>query len=251
LKPTLVTAPQHVSPGEIAVLEVSGLHAGYGHVTVLRGVDLTLNAGEIVAVLGSNGVGKTTLNHNLCGLHRPFRGSVHFEGQEITGWPPERVVDLGMLQVPEGRKLFPNLTVLENLEMGSYRRGKRNRASNLERVFTSFPKLRERQKQLAGTLSGGEQQMVAIGRSLMAEPKLLIFDEPSLGLSPLLVEEMFKLIYEINQQGVSVLLVEQNVIQSLELAHRAYVVENGVIALSGPAQELASDPELKKSYLGL
>ncbi len=233
------------------MLEVTGLHAGYGHVTVLRGIDLNLRPGEIVAVLGSNGVGKTTLNHNVCGLYRPFQGTIRFEGQDITGWRPNRIVDLGLLQVPEGRKLFPNLTVLENLEMGSYRRGKPNRAQNLERVFSSFPKLRERRAQLAGTLSGGEQQMVAIGRSLMAEPKLLIFDEPSLGLSPLLVEEMFKLIATINQQGVSVLLVEQNVVQSLELAHRAYVIENGVVALSGSARELAADPELKRSYLGL
>ncbi len=233
------------------MLEVTGLHAGYGHVTVLRGINLSLQAGEIVAVLGSNGVGKTTLNHNVCGLYRPFQGKIRFEDQDITGWRPNRIVDLGLLQVPEGRKLFPNLTVLENLEMGSYRRGKPHRARNLERVFTSFPKLSERRTQLAGTLSGGEQQMVAIGRSLMAEPKLLIFDEPSLGLSPLLVEEMFQLIADINQQGVSVLLVEQNVVQSLELAHRAYVIENGVVALSGAAQELAADPELKKSYLGL
>ena len=233
------------------MLEVRDIHAAYGNVTVLRGVDLELQEGEIVAVLGSNGAGKTTLNHNLCGLYRPIQGSVHFDGQDITGWRPEKIVALGILQVPEGRRLFPNLSVLENLEMGSYRRGKPSRTHNLERVFSIFPRLKERHLQLAGTLSGGEQQMAAIGRSLMADPKLLIFDEPSLGLSPLLVEEMFQLIEDINRQGVTVLLVEQNVVQSLNLADRAYVIENGTVTLSGSAGELAENPELKKSFLGL
>ena len=233
------------------MLDVKNIHAGYGAVTVLRGINLQLHEGEIVAVLGSNGAGKTTLNHNLSGLYKPFQGSVSFDGQDITGWKPNQIVAQGMLQVPEGRRLFPNLNVLENLEMGSYCRGKASRSQNLERVFSIFPKLKERRDQLAGTLSGGEQQMAAIGRSLMADPKLLIFDEPSLGLSPLLVEEMFQLIADISKQGMTVLLVEQNVVQSLNLADRAYVIENGTVTLSGAADELAENPELKKSFLGL
>ena len=170
---------------------------------------------------------------------------------DITGWRPEKIVEMGMIQIPEGRRLFPNLSVLENLEMGSYKRGKASRTQNLERVFEIFPRLKERREQLAGTLSGGEQQMAAIGRSLMADPKLMIFDEPSLGLSPILVEEMFQLIADINRQGMTILLVEQNVVQSLNLANRAYVIENGTVTLSGKANELAENPELKKSFLGL
>ncbi len=233
------------------MLEVKNIHAAYGKVNVLRGIDLHLEEGEIVAVLGSNGAGKTTLNHNLCGLYYPVEGSVKFSGMDITGWRPERIVEMGMIQIPEGRRLFPNLSVLENLEMGSYKRGKASRTQNLERVFEIFPRLKERREQLAGTLSGGEQQMAAIGRSLMADPKLMIFDEPSLGLSPILVEEMFQLIADINRQGMTILLVEQNVVQSLNLANRAYVIENGTVTLSGKANELAENPELKKSFLGL
>ena len=233
------------------MLEVKNIHAAYGKVNVLRGIDLHLEEGEIVAVLGSNGAGKTTLNHNLCGLYCPVEGSVKFSGMDITGWRPEKIVEMGMIQIPEGRRLFPNLSVLENLEMGSYKRGKASRTQNLERVFKIFPRLKERREQLAGTLSGGEQQMAAIGRSLMADPKLMIFDEPSLGLSPILVEEMFQLIADINRQGMTILLVEQNVVQSLNLANRAYVIENGTVTLSGKANELAENPELKKSFLGL
>jgi len=232
------------------MLEVRGLHAGYGAVEVLRGVDLDVTAGEIVALLGSNGAGKSTLNNNLSGLYRPFAGSIRFEGMEIAGAPSTRIVAAGLVQVPEGRRVFPNLSVRENLELGSYRRGRPNRARNLERVTTIFPRLQERFGQAAGTLSGGEQQMLAIGRGLMTEPKLLILDEPSLGLSPLLVEEMFALIGRINAEGLSILLVEQNVVQSLGIAHRAYVLEHGTIALSGPAAQLAEDPALKRSYLG-
>ena len=233
------------------MLEVKNIHAAHGKIKVLRGIDLHLEEGEIVAVLGSNGAGKTTLNHNLCGLYRPVEGSIKFLGMDITGWRPERIVEIGMIQIPEGRRLFPNLSVLENLEMGSYKRGKASRTQNLERVFEIFPRLKERREQLAGTLSGGEQQMAAIGRSLMADPKLMIFDEPSLGLSPILVEEMFQLIADINRQGMTILLVEQNVVQSLNLANRAYVIENGTVTLSGKANELAENPELKKSFLGL
>ena len=233
------------------MLEVRGLHAGYGALRILRGIDMKIEAGEVVAVLGANGVGKTTLNNALTGLLRPTQGSIAWLGADIAGLRPERIVAGGLVQVPEGRRIFPNLTVRENLELGSYRRGKANRARNLERVLGGLPRLQERLGQLAGTLSGGEQQMLATGRGLMAEPKLLILDEPSLGLSPLMVEDMFGMIQRISAEGVTVLLVEQNVVQSLDIAHRAYVLENGAFALSGPARELAADPRLKQAYLGL
>ena len=232
------------------MLDVRALRAGYGAIEVLRGVDLAVGAGEIVALLGSNGAGKSTLNNNVSGLYRPFGGTIAFDGANIAGAPSMRIVDAGLVQVPEGRRVFPNLSVRENLEMGSYRRGRAARAKNLERVLAVFPRLNERMTQLAGTLSGGEQQMLAIGRGLMSEPRLLILDEPSLGLSPLLVEEMFTLIGRLNRDGLAILLVEQNVVQSLAIAHRAYVLENGRIALSGAAAELAEHPELRKSYLG-
>lgn len=233
------------------MLKIKGLHAGYGQVQILRGIDLDIKQGEIVAVLGSNGAGKSTLNNNICGLYKPFSGSIHFQGKDITGQDPKQIVSEGLIQIPEGRRIFPNLSVLENLEIGSYRRGKANRKKNLERMLEIFSRLRERLSQPAGTLSGGEQQMLAIGRGLMAEPKLLILDEPSLGLSPLLVEQMFDLIKNINEDGLSIVLVEQNVMQSLKLANRAYVIENGVVTLSGPASELIENTELKKSYLGI
>ena len=233
------------------MLEVSGLHAGYGALRILRGIDMRIERGEVVAVLGSNGVGKTTLNNAVCGLIRATQGQVRFDGASIASAAPERIVALGLVQVPEGRRIFPNLTVQENLELGSYRRGRANRWRNLERVLTWFPRLRERLTQLAGTLSGGEQQMLATGRGLMAEPRLLVLDEPSLGLSPLMVEEMFAMIRRIRGEGVTVLLVEQNVVQSLGVADRAYVLENGVFTLSGKASELVNDPRLKQAYLGL
>jgi branched-chain amino acid transport system ATP-binding protein len=233
------------------MLEVSGLKAGYGQVQILRGIDISVEAGEIVAVLGSNGVGKSTLNNNISGLYKPFEGSIRFEGRDITGADPARIVAQGLIQVPEGRRIFPNLSVRENIEIGSYRRGKPARSRNFDRVLEIFPRLKDRLSQLAGTLSGGEQQMVAIGRGLMAEPKLLILDEPSLGLSPLLVEQMFNLIRQINDGGLSIVLVEQNVMQSLKLADRAYVIENGSVTLSGRASELIENVELKKSYLGI
>jgi branched-chain amino acid transport system ATP-binding protein len=232
------------------VLEVAGLRAGYGAIEILRGVDIAVGAGEIVALLGSNGAGKSTLNNNVCGLYRPFGGTVRFEGQDITGARSMRIVEAGLVQVPEGRRIFPNLSVRENLELGSYRRGRSNRQKNLDHVVQIFPRLEERWTQAAGTLSGGEQQMLAIGRGLMGEPKLLILDEPSLGLSPLLVEEMFALIGRLNSEGLAILLVEQNVVQSLAIAHRAYVLEGGLVALSGRASELAEHPGLRKSYLG-
>ena len=233
------------------MLEVRQLHAGYGSVEILRGIDLEVGAGEIVAVLGSNGVGKSTLNNNISALYRPFAGSIRFQGEEIMGLSSSEVVKRGLIHVPEGRRIFPNLNVRENLELGSLVRGKSNRAQNLERVVGIFPRLRERFDQLAGTLSGGEQQMLAIGRGLMSEPVLLIMDEPSLGLSPLLVEQMFELIVRINQEGLPILLMEQNAVQTLAIAHRAYIIENGRVAMQGQAAELARDPELRKNYLGL
>jgi branched-chain amino acid transport system ATP-binding protein len=233
------------------MLEVRGLRAGYGEVEILLGMDIDVAEGEVVAVLGSNGVGKSTLNNNLSGIYVPFGGSIRFCGEHIAGANPSRIVDLGLIQVPEGRRVFPNLSVRENLELGSYRRGRAVRARNLERVTRIFPRLKERYGQMAATLSGGEQQMLAIGRGLMSEPRLLILDEPSLGLSPILVDEMFALIGELNGEGLSILLIEQNAVQSLEAADRAYIIEHGVVAMSGPAAELAGSPELRARYLGL
>jgi branched-chain amino acid transport system ATP-binding protein len=233
------------------MLEVSQLRAGYGAIEVLRGVSLFVAPGEIVAVLGANGVGKTTLNNSISGIIRPRGGRITFEGADITGATPTRIVEAGLIHVPEGRKIFPNLSVRENLLLGGYARARANRARNLERAFALFPRLRERSGQFAGSLSGGEQQMLAIGRGLMAEPRLLILDEPSLGLSPLLVEEMFALIARLGAAGTPVLLVEQNVVQSLAIAARAYVIEKGVVALSGTASDLAQDAALKAAYLGL
>ena len=233
------------------MLEIRNLHAGYGKMQVLHGIDIEIGTGEIVALLGSNGAGKSTLNNNISGLYKPTSGQIFFEGIDITGLRSEKVIDLGIIQVPEGRRIFPNMTVFENLELGGYRRGKSKRTKNIEWVVGVFPRLSERFRQMAGTLSGGEQQMLAIGRAMMADPRLLILDEPSLGLSPLLVDEMFTLIQDLNESGLSVFLVEQNVMQSLEIAARAYVIENGCVVLSGDADSLINDPELKKTYLGL
>jgi branched-chain amino acid transport system ATP-binding protein len=234
-----------------AMLEIKSLEAGYGETLILRGIDLTVPEGALVAVLGANGAGKTTLNMTISGVVRPRGGEIRFAGQSLAALSPADIVALGLIHVPEGRKIFPNLNVREVLELGSYRRARANRARNLERVFGIFPRLSERTRQAAGTLSGGEQQMLAIGRGLMAEPKLLILDEPSLGLSPLLVEEMFSLIRRLHGDGLTIMLVEQNVAQSLEVADQAHVLENGVITLSGAAQDIAADPELRRSYLGL
>jgi len=233
------------------MLEIRNLHAGYGKMQVLHGIDIEIGTGEIVALLGSNGAGKSTLNNNISGLYKPTSGQIFFEGFDITGLRSEKVIDLGIIQVPEGRRIFPNMTVFENLELGGYRRGKSKRTKNIERVVGVFPRLSERFGQMAGTLSGGEQQMLAVGRAMMADPSLLILDEPSLGVSPLLVDEMFTLIKNLNESGLSIFLVEQNVMQSLEIATRAYVIENGCVVLSGDADSLINDPELKKTYLGL
>lgn len=234
-----------------ALLEIENVVAGYDGTSVLRGINLKVNAGSIVAVLGANGVGKTTLNKVLSGIVRPQRGTVHFDGRRIDRASPADIVAAGLVHVPEGRKLFPDLSVRENLELGSYRRGKSERARTMEHVLTVFPRLKERFGQRAGTLSGGEQQMVAIGRGMMSQPKLLILDEPSLGLAPRLVEEMFTLIRRLNDEGLTILLVEQNVVQSLELADAAHVMEHGCLVLSGTGAELAGNSELAKSYLGM
>jgi branched-chain amino acid transport system ATP-binding protein len=238
-------------PGDAPLLAVDGLRAGYGQVEVLRGVSLAIDAGEIVALLGSNGAGKSTLINAVSGLVHANAGDVRFDGRDITRAHYKRIVEAGLVQVPEGRKLFPNLTVRENLELGAYRRGRARRAENLERVFGIFPRLRERQQQKAGTLSGGEQQMCAIGRGLMGEPRLLVLDEPSLGLAPRIVDELFELIRTLNGQGLAILLVEQNVGQSLQIAHRAYVLENGALRFSGTPAELLASAELKRAYLGV
>jgi len=233
------------------LLTVSGLHTGYGATEILRGVDLNVQTGEIVAVLGSNGAGKSTLNRTLSGVMRPWQGTIRFTGVPIHAARPAEIVSRGLIHVPESRRIFPNMTVRENLDLGAYRRGRRNRRQNRQRVFSIFPRLAERRRQRAGTLSGGEQQMLAIGRGLMAEPRLLILDEPSLGLSPLLVEELFALIKTINAEGIALLLVEQNVVQSLEVARRAYILDNGRFVLQGSAAEIRNDPDLKRAYLGM
>jgi len=233
------------------MLDVTELSAGYGAVKVLHNVSLMVESGEIVALLGSNGAGKSTLNDAISGVITPFGGTVFFEGRDITGLRPDKIVDLGIIQVPEGRRVFPNMTVRENLELGAYRRARQHRADNIVYVTSIFPRLKERFSQLAGTLSGGEQQMLAIGRGLMSEPELLILDEPSLGLSPLLVEETFGLIARLNEEGLAILLVEQNVVQSLDIATRAYVLENGVITLHGKSGDLIRNDQLRKSYLGI
>lgn len=234
-----------------ALLEVKALRTGYGRTEVLRGVDVSVDEGEIVVLLGSNGVGKSTLNNTVCGINPIWAGSVHFDGDELTGRHYRDVVKAGLIQVPEGRRIFPNLSVRENLELGSFSRGTANRPRNLARMMDIFPRLGERIDQAAGSMSGGEQQMLAIGRGLMAEPRLLILDEPSLGLSPLMVEEMFVLIRRLQGEGLAILLVEQNVGQSLETGQRGYVLENGLIRYSGTCAELMASDALRRAYLGM
>lgn len=233
------------------LLAVNGVHAGYRGTEILRGVDLTVHAGEIVTVLGANGTGKSTLSMTISGVVRPWQGTIRFKGAAIERERPAHIVAQGLIQVPEGRRIFPNMTVRENLDLGTYRRARSRRATNRDRVFSIFPRLAERQAQRAGTLSGGEQQMLAIGRGLMAEPELLLLDEPSLGLSPLLVEELFVLIKAIHADGVALLLIEQNVVQSLEVAQRAYILDNGCFVLDGPSTDIEKDPALRRAYLGL
>jgi branched-chain amino acid transport system ATP-binding protein len=217
----------------------------------VQNVSLSVTEGRLSALIGPNGAGKTTLNLTLSGLVAARAGKVGFDGQDITGLHSRQVVKHGLIQVPEGRKVFPNLSVHENLELGAFTRGRERKQQNLDKVYETFPRLKERVAQLAGTLSGGEQQMLAIGRGLMAEPRLLILDEPSLGLSPLLVEELFGLISQLRSSGLAILLVEQNVGQSLDIADRAYVMENGQIRFSGTPAELLASDTLRQAYLGM
>ena len=236
----------------MSLLEIRKLSFAYGDLRVLWDVDLEVRQGEIVTVVGANGAGKSTTLRNVSRLVRPAAGQLLFQGQELTRLESHDVVELGIVQVPEGRHIFPEMTVLENLRMGSYARATRpDRARNIERAFSLFPRLAERQRQLGGTMSGGEQQMLAIARGLMANPKLLLLDEPSLGLSPLFVKNIFDIIAEINRQGTSILLVEQNVFQSLRIAHRAYVLETGRVVLTGSGQDLLGNEHVKKAYMGL
>jgi branched-chain amino acid transport system ATP-binding protein len=234
------------------LLEVNDLNVYYGAIHALQGISFTVNEGEIVSLIGANGAGKSTTLRTVSGLLRPRKGFVTFKGQDITMTPAEQIVKLGIGQVPEGRKIFAPLTVRENLEMGAYTRNDPIEIEqSMQRVFASFPRLKERINQLGGTLSGGEQQMLATGRGLMSRPTLLLMDEPSMGLSPILVEEIFRIIQEINSQGTSILLVEQNALMALSVAHRAYVLETGRIVLEGTAKELRENPKVKAAYLGV
>jgi len=232
------------------MLEVSDLQVFYGEIHALKGVSLKVEQGEIVALLGNNGAGKTTTLKTISGLLRPRAGMVLLEGQPVHALPPHEIVARGVGHAPEGRKIFNRLTVLENLEMGAYLRSDRDVPEDVERVFTLFPRLKERRTQVAGTLSGGEQQMLAIGRALMTHPRILLLDEPSMGLAPILVEQIFQTVEDINRQGTTILLVEQNAAIALSVAHRAYVLETGTIALSGSAAELQEHPEVRRAYLG-
>lgn len=234
------------------LLEVQDVHTYYGNIHALKGVSLTVEQGEIVTLIGANGAGKTTTLRTIAGLLSPRQGSIYFAGKDLRQYKAHELVGLGMAMVPEGRGVFSRLTVAENLEMGAYHRDDRPEIrSDLEKMYSLFPRLQERRNQVAGTLSGGEQQMLATARALMSRPKLLLMDEPSMGLAPLLVETIFETIQEINQQGTTVLLVEQNAHMALQVAHRGYVLQTGRIALSDTAENLQNDPEVQKVYLGI
>jgi len=234
------------------MLQIRKLSFAYGDLQVLWDVDLEVRPGEIVTVVGANGAGKSTILRNVSRLVRPGAGTITFEGHELNRLPSHRVVELGIVQVPEARRIFPEMTVVENLRMGSFVKATRkDRDRNMDRVFSLFPRLAERRSQLGGTMSGGEQQMLAIGRGLMANPRVLLLDEPSLGLSPLLVHNIFEIIKEINRQGTTILLVEQNVFQSLRIANRAYVLETGRVVLTGTGAELLDNAHVKKAFLGM
>ncbi|TXS51011.1 ABC transporter ATP-binding protein [Streptomyces sp. t39] len=234
---------------EEILLELKGMHVFYGAIEAIKGIDLTVRKGEIVALLGGNGAGKTTTLRTISGMLQPREGEVLYRGERIDGIKSHELVQFGIGHVPEGRRVFATMTVRENLEMGAYKFNSVDSA-DLDRAFTLFPRLAERRSQLAGTLSGGEQQMLAIGRALMGRPELLLLDEPSMGLAPLIVQQIFEIIEEINKQGTTVLLVEQNATQALGLADRGYVLETGAVAMSGPASELLSDTRIRAAYLG-
>jgi branched-chain amino acid transport system ATP-binding protein len=236
----------------MALLEIKGIDASYGRVQALRGVTIEVDAGEIVALIGSNGAGKTTTLRTISGLMHPAKGTITFNGKDITHTEPQKIVDLGICHSPEGRRLFTRMSVLDNLRMGAYTRSNSAEIKkDMDRVFELFPRLKERAHQITGTLSGGEQQMCAMGRALMAKPKLLMLDEPSLGLAPILVQTIFDIVREINSQGTPVLLVEQNAHKALEVAHRGYVLETGVIVQTATGRELLESEEVQRAYLGM
>jgi branched-chain amino acid transport system ATP-binding protein len=234
----------------MALLEVEEIHAYYGNIEALKGVSLTVEEGEIVTLIGSNGAGKSTTLRSISGLSPPRRGTIRFDGREIQLMPPQEIVKMGISQSPEGRRCFQRMTVRENLELGAYLRRDAHIREDLDRVFELFPRLHEREKQKAGTMSGGEQQMLAIGRALMTRPKLLLLDEPSMGIAPILVERIYQTIAEINRQGTTILLVEQNANYALGVSKRGYVLETGRVALSDDSASLREDPEVQKAYLG-
>jgi branched-chain amino acid transport system ATP-binding protein len=233
------------------ILEVEDIHTFYGSIEALKGISIEVREGEIVTLIGANGAGKSTTLRSINGLNHPRNGRIRFQGEDITNAPPHQVVKMGISQSPEGRRLFPRMSVFENLEMGAFQREDRSRIQeDLERVYTLFPRLAERRSQHAGTMSGGEQQMCAIGRALMARPKLLMLDEPSMGLAPIFVERIFEIVKEINEQGTPILLVEQNALMALDVAERGYVLETGRVALTGSAAALRQDEKVRKTYLG-
>jgi branched-chain amino acid transport system ATP-binding protein len=235
----------------MAMLEIKNLEVYYGVIQAIKGISFEVNQGEVIALIGANGAGKTTTLQTITGMIQPSAGEIIFNGKDITKIPGHKIVSMGMAHVPEGRRVFAQLSVYENLKLGAYtRKDKAEIAASLERVYKSFPRLQERRNQLAGTLSGGEQQMLAMGRALMSKPSIILMDEPSMGLSPIFVEEIFNIIREISSEGTTVLLVEQNAKKALEIANRAYVLETGKIVLSGDAHELMNDDSIKKAYLG-
>ena len=248
---TEVTHPSARAAGRDPMLTVDDIHVFYGNIAAVKGISLTVYPGEIVTLIGGNGAGKSTTMRTISGLLKPKRGEIHFEGQRVSGLKGHEVAQRGIAQSPEGRRIFPRMTVTENLELGAFlRNDKAAIAADMDRVFELFPRLKERLVQKSGTLSGGEQQMLAMGRALMASPKLLLLDEPSMGLAPVLVDNVFETIRKVNEQGTTVLLVEQNALVALNIADHAYVLETGLITLEGPAQELAHNDEVRKAYLG-
>jgi branched-chain amino acid transport system ATP-binding protein len=247
-----VTEQAGRADGKAVVLDLQDVHTYYGSIHALKGVSIRVNEGEIVTLIGANGAGKSTTLRSINGLNHPRRGRISFQGRDITNLVPHKIVKLGIAQSPEGRKLFSRMSVYENLEMGAFQRTDRaNLKEDLERVYSLFPRLAERRSQKAGTLSGGEQQMCAIGRALMARPKLLLLDEPSMGLAPIFVERIFEIVKEINEQGTPILLVEQNALMALDVAERGYVLETGRIALADDAKNLRSNEQVQKTYLGV
>jgi branched-chain amino acid transport system ATP-binding protein len=234
------------------ILELEDVHTFYGSIHALKGITIEVREGEIVTLIGANGAGKSTTLRSINGLNQPRRGTIRFQGREITNAAPHKIVKMGIAQSPEGRRLFPRMSVYENLEMGAFQRSGADKElkSDLDRVYTLFPRLAERKSQMAGTLSGGEQQMVAIGRALMARPKLLMLDEPSMGLAPIFVERIFDIVREINEQGTPILLVEQNAMMALDVAQRGYVLETGTVALADDAKALRQNEQVRKTYLG-